>query len=143
MTCVSYIFSHIMNVMDCTAKNMEFFENRLNSFDTYPKQMVPDKYQLARAGLYYTGKSDLCQCFSCHVKLSAWEPDDDAIKEHYKWSPNCTYIKMVGAPPQRQTGFSFGSSSPLGGFGTGSNNFVRTLDPKHFQNWRDNRDEPM
>lgn len=60
MTCVSYIFSHIMNVMDCTANNMEFFENRLNSFDTYPKQMVPDKYQLARAGLYYTGKSDVC-----------------------------------------------------------------------------------
>lgn len=135
----------IMNVMDCTSSsvNMECFENRLNSFDTYPKQMLPDKYQLAQAGLYYTGKSDVCQCFSCNVKLSAWERDDDAIKEQYKWSPNYTYIKMIGAPPQRQTGFMFGSSAPLGGFGTGSNNFVRTLDPKHFQSWRDNSDESM
>ena len=45
--------------------------------------MLPDKIQLARAGLYYTGKSDVCQCFLCHVKLNAWEPDDDAIKKHY------------------------------------------------------------
>lgn len=134
-----------MNAMDCTANNtnMEFYESRLKTFDTYPKQMLPDKYQLARAGLYYTGKSDVCQCFSCHVKLSAWERDDDAIKEHFKWSPNCTYIKMVGAPPQIQTGFTFGSSVSLGGFGTGSNNFVKTLAPKHFQNWRDNRDKPI
>ena len=32
------------------------------------------------------------------VKLSAWERDDDAIKEHYKWSPECEYIKMVEHP---------------------------------------------
>ena len=48
-----------MNVMDCisTKISMEYYENRLKTFDTYPKQMLPDKYQLARAGLYYTGKS--------------------------------------------------------------------------------------
>lgn len=133
-----------MNVVDCTATHtsMEYFENRLKTFDTYPKQMLPDKYQLARAGLYYTGKSDVCQCCRCHVKLSSWERDDDAIEEHYKWALHCEYLKMVGAP--RRPGFTFGSSaSSLNGFGTGSSNFVRTLDPKNFQNWRDNRDEPM
>ena len=107
-----------MNVMDCTPvnSNMEYYQNRLKSFDTYPKQMLPDKYQLARAGLYYSGKSDVCQCFRCHVKLSAWERDDDAIKEHFKWSPDCEYIKMVGAQPQQQSGFTFRSSASLGGF---------------------------
>ena len=62
----------VMNVMDCTSTgmNMDYFQNRLNTFDTYPKQMLPDKYRLASAGLYYTGKSDTCQCFRCHVKLT-------------------------------------------------------------------------
>ena len=64
--------------------------------------MLTDKVQLARAGLYYTGKSDVCQCFLCHVKLNAWERDDDAIQEHYKWSPQCEYIKMVGAPQKNR-----------------------------------------
>ena len=103
-----------MNITDCasTKEHMEYYENRLKTFDTYPKQMLPDKIPLARAGLYYTGKSDMCQCFLCHVKLNAWERDDDAIKEHYKWSPQCEYIKMVGAP--QKTGFTFGSSTSKG-----------------------------
>ena len=133
-----------MNIIDCasTKEHMELYENRLKTFDTYPKQMLPDKIQLARAGLYYTGKSDVCQCFLCHVKLNAWERDDDAIKEHYKWSPQCEYIKMVGAP--LKTGFTFGSStSSFGEFRTGSSNFVKPLDPKTFHIWSKNRDEPM
>ena len=132
-----------MNVTDCTSTrdSMEYYESRLKTFDTYPKQMLPDKIQLARAGLYYTRKSDVCQCFRCHVKLSAWERDDDAIKEHYKWSPECEYIKMVGAPPPQKPGFSFGSSAPsFGGF---SSNMVKPLDPKTFQILRENRDEAM
>ena len=104
-----------MNATDCisTKDNMEYYENRLKTFYTYPKQMLPDKIQLARARLYYSGKSDMCHCFRCHVKLSAWERDDDAIKEHYKWSPQCGYIKMVGAPPTQLQGYTFGSRAPL------------------------------
>ena len=130
----------VMNVMDCTpvSINMEYNQNRLKSFDTYLKQMLSDKYQLACAGLFYSGKSDMCQCFRCHVKLSAWERDDGAIKEHFKWSPDCEYIKMVSEPSQQQSGFTFGSSASVGGFGTGSGQFVRPLDPKTFQTWRDN-----
>ena len=136
-----------MNVMDCTTTNvsMDYYENRLKTFDTYPKQMLLDKFQLARAGLYYTGKSDLCQCFRWHMNISGWEREDDAIKEHYKSAPNCEYIKMVGAPPQRLPGFTFRSSASFGGFGTGSGLFVKPLDAKRFQNSRANahRDHPM
>ena len=141
-----YILILNMNATDSTSTrdSMEYYENRLKTFDTYLKQMLPDKIQLARAGLYYTGKSDVCQCFRCHVKLSAWERDDDAIKEHYKWSPQCEYIKMVGAPPPQLPGYTFGSRAPsFGGFGTGSSNRVKPLDPKAFHIWRPNRDEPM
>ena len=135
-----------MNVMDCvsTKDNMEYYENRLKTFETYPKQVLPDKIQLARAGLYYSGKSDMCQCFRCHVKLSSWERDHIAIKEHYKWSPQCEYIKMVRAPPPQSPVYKVGSSVPsFGGFGTGSSNMVKPLDPKTFHIWRENRDGSM
>ena len=61
-----------MDVTDCvlSSGNMEYYEKRLKTCDTYPTQMLPDKFELARAGLYYTGKSDICECFRCHVKLS-------------------------------------------------------------------------
>ena len=46
-----------MDVTDCVSSrgSMEYYENRLRTFDTYPKQMLPDKFQLAQTGLYYTG----------------------------------------------------------------------------------------
>ena len=146
MTAQQYILILNMNVTDCTSirDSMEYYENRLKTFDAYPKQMLPDKIQLARAGLYYTGKSDVCQCFRCHVKLSAWERDHDAIKEHYKWSPNCEYIKMAGAPLPRPLGYRFGPSAPsFGGFGKGSSNMVKPLDQKVFQTWRELRNDVM
>ena len=123
---------------------MEYYENRLKTFDTYPKQMFPDKIKLARAGLYYTGKSDVCQCFQCHVKLSAWERDDDAIKEHYKWAHQCEYIKIVEAPSPGSPGFTLGlNTSSFTGFGTGSSNMLKSLHPKTFYNWSEIRDEPL
>ena len=72
-----------MDVTDCvsSSSSMEYYENRLSTFDAYPKQMLPNWFQLAKAGLHYTGKSDICQCFRCLIKLSSWERDDDAIKE--------------------------------------------------------------
>ena len=112
-----------MEVADCISNsvvNMEYYQTRLKTFDVYPKQMLPDKFQLARAGLFYTGKSDICQCFQCKVKLSVWERDEDAIKEHYKWSPDC------------ESGLTFGSSA-----------FVKPLDPKCFQHWKNDRNDGM
>ena len=121
-----------------TKDNMEYYENRLKTFDTYPKQMLPDKMQLARAGLYYKGKSDVCHCFRCHVKLSAWE------REIYIWSHQCKYIKMVGSPSPRSQGFTLRSNaSAFEGFGTGSSNMEKSLHPKTLVNWNEIRDEPL
>ena len=129
-----------MDVTDCvpSSGSMEYYENRLRTFDTYPKQMLLDKFQLARAGLYYMGKSDICQCFRCYVKLKSWERGDDAIKEHFKWSLNCEYTKMVAPSPPRQT-----SEQLFGGFEMGSSNMIKTLDPKAFQTWREIRNDVM
>ena len=76
-----------------------FYEDRLKTFENWPKQMTPDKYSLARAGFYYTGEGDKVTCFACKLSLGHWERDDEALIEHNKWSANCAYLKIVGTQP--------------------------------------------
>jgi hypothetical protein len=95
---------------------MEYYENRLRTFETYPKQMLPDKYQLARVGFYYTKESDIVICFRCRVKVSSWERDDIAGVEHLKWSPNCDFMKMIG--PEKHGVGAGGNERPLFGRNT-------------------------
>jgi hypothetical protein len=73
-----------------------FYEDRLGTFETWPKQMQQDKFSLAAAGLFYKNQNDLCECFACGVKLRQWELYDDALNEHKKWSPECVFLKMIG-----------------------------------------------
>ena len=110
-----------------------------------PKENASRQVSVSRAGLYYMVKSDICQCFRCHVKLSSWERDDNAIKEHFKWPSNCEYMKMVAAPPPQQPGFMLGSSvSSFGGFGRrGSSNMMKYVDPNVFQHRREHRNDVM
>ena len=74
---------------------MEYYDRRLETFNTYPKQLAPSKYELAQAGLYCTGKSDRVICLRCDVNLQNWERDDNVMNEHQKWSSHCEYVKMV------------------------------------------------
>ncbi len=87
-----------MDVLDsvCVRPRMEYYDKRLETFATYPKQMLPDKYELAKSGFWYTGKADIVICFRCGVKVKSWERGDDAMTEHQKWSPNCEFLNMVG-----------------------------------------------
>ena len=107
---------------------MEYYENRLRTFDTYPPQMVPDKYELAKSGFYYTGLADKVICFRCDIKLKDWEKNDNAMNEHEKWSPNCEYLKMVGVPKRSllNGGSGFNQNS-----GITPGMFVRQINPKN------------
>ena len=60
------------------------------------------------------------------------------IKEHFIWSSNCEYMKMVAPAPTRQT-----SVASFGEFGVGSSNMMKALDPKVFQAWRELRNDVM
>ena len=73
-----------------------YYENRISSFDPWSQQIIPDKYQLARAGFFYSGFGDKVVYFSCDLKLYNWEKTDDPWIEHYKNSPNCLFLKLVG-----------------------------------------------
>ena len=48
---------------------------------------------LAQVGFFYCEKPDKVKCYFCSVTLSDFEPNDDVLKEHLKFSPNCRLIK--------------------------------------------------
>jgi hypothetical protein len=86
-----------------THPDMIQYEDRLQSFKNWSKQLMPDKYDMAEAGFLYTGQSDIVQCFGCNVRVSEWEKTDNAWREHLKWSPDCVFLKMVGYGIQLNT----------------------------------------
>ena len=86
-----------MDVQDsCSTMEYKYYEQRLKTFCTWPKQMIPDKYALAKAGFVYTGKGDKVACYRCGVPILDWERTDNVWNEHNRWSPSCEYLKMIG-----------------------------------------------
>jgi hypothetical protein len=85
-----------------THPDMMMYEDRLQSFKQWPKQILPDKYNLARAGFIYTGEGDIVQCFGCSIRVSQWEKTDFPWAEHLKWSPDCVFLKMNGYGVQQK-----------------------------------------
>lgn len=66
-------------------------EARLQTFQTWPLAFL-SPVELAKAGFYYLGSADRVACFACGVKLSNWEPRDDALLEHLRHFPNCPFL---------------------------------------------------
>lgn len=74
----------------CSQLNKE--EERLATFNCdWPGVINP--IILAKTGFYYTGPDDFVKCFFCKTHLGQWEPEDTAIGEHMRWSPNCPLLK--------------------------------------------------
>ncbi|XP_045189649.1 baculoviral IAP repeat-containing protein 7-like [Mercenaria mercenaria] len=90
---------------------------RLTSFDSFPRHILIQPRTLAVAGLYYTGKGDLCRCFACDGGLKDWSTGDDPIQEHATYFPNCPYINQlkgqeyVNQMQSRKTNSSFTGTS--------------------------------
>lgn len=77
--------------------NFARYEDRVSSYETWPRQMNQDKHVLAQAGFIYMKEGDIVECFACGVRLSQWTANDVPLLEHQKWSPDCIYIKLVGS----------------------------------------------
>ena len=128
-----------MTEMDCAPaklilKDVMYYDTRLSSFDTWPCQIKPEKQELARAGFMYTGHSDRVKCVVCNVELHNWLSNENALREHAKWSPDCSFLKIIGYDPYAPSESStssvlqptteskaglFGVSSKEGGFRLG------------------------
>lgn len=68
---------------------------RIESFRGWRKSDVIRPIDLATAGFYYTGFSDLVRCFACHVEICRWEPNDIPLNDHARFSPECFFVRRV------------------------------------------------
>lgn len=70
-------------------------QSRLNSFETWPIGIKQKPHELAAAGFFYSGQSDMVICFSCGLYLNQWESNDNPWVEHKKWlTKECNYLNL-------------------------------------------------
>uniref|UniRef100_A0A0N5A1Y6 UBIQUITIN_CONJUGAT_2 domain-containing protein n=1 Tax=Parastrongyloides trichosuri TaxID=131310 RepID=A0A0N5A1Y6_PARTI len=71
---------------------------RFMSFHSWPHNDFPmavPRY-MAKSGFYHSSQKnaiDRCFCFACNLCLVTWEPNDDPIQEHERYSQKCTHFK--------------------------------------------------
>ncbi|OWF42752.1 baculoviral IAP repeat-containing protein 3-like [Mizuhopecten yessoensis] len=70
-------------------------EARLASFKDWPSQLKQQPRQMSKAGFYYIGVGDKVQCFWCGTVLKDWEPSDDPVLEHVRWSSSCSWMLII------------------------------------------------
>ncbi|XP_033742577.1 baculoviral IAP repeat-containing protein 7-B-like [Pecten maximus] len=61
------------------------FIDRLRTFRNWPAHLTQKPETLARAGFFYAGVDDVCECYCCGGQLDGWEDDDEPVREHDKW----------------------------------------------------------
>uniref|UniRef100_A0A4W2G4P3 NLR family apoptosis inhibitory protein n=1 Tax=Bos indicus x Bos taurus TaxID=30522 RepID=A0A4W2G4P3_BOBOX len=82
----------------CNGSNSSSFVNEellLQSFKSWHPSYPVGAAALAKAGFFYTGKSDIVQCYSCGGYLHDWKEGDDPLEEHAKFFPNCQFLQSV------------------------------------------------
>ncbi|KAK2587081.1 hypothetical protein KPH14_002852 [Odynerus spinipes] len=67
---------------------------RLQSFKNWPVVFLKPTV-LASAGFYYMNKSDIVQCFECHVVVHQWEQGDIPMMDHLRVSPRCRFVRGI------------------------------------------------
>ncbi|XP_055625207.1 death-associated inhibitor of apoptosis 1 [Toxorhynchites rutilus septentrionalis] len=66
--------------------------SRLESFRNWSVPFI-SKIELARYGFYFVGPNDMVKCYFCRVEIGLWEPNDNVLSEHLRWSPYCPLLR--------------------------------------------------
>ncbi|MBN3326314.1 BIR1B protein, partial [Atractosteus spatula] len=74
------------------AEQYESESGRLETFQNWPFYASMAPQDLASAGFFFTGQTDVVQCFCCAGLLAHWETGDEPWKEHAKWFPDCEFV---------------------------------------------------
>lgn len=69
-------------------------ENRIESFNTWPKQIKQSPEILAQVGLFYSGYSDVIICYVCGAKIKNINNSDNPWLLHLFATNNCVYLKF-------------------------------------------------
>ncbi|CAG2226735.1 BIRC7_8 [Mytilus edulis] len=72
--------------------NMCITQSRVITFSSWENIDTACVESLVDAGFFYTGNEDHVRCFDCGIGLRSWEPEDDPMVEHARWSPACRFI---------------------------------------------------
>ncbi|XP_055356815.1 putative inhibitor of apoptosis [Paramacrobiotus metropolitanus] len=68
------------------------YKARFSTFSEWPESKAQHPRVMAQAGFFYTGTSDLVQCFHCGRELERWVTEDGAWEEHARASPMCPFV---------------------------------------------------
>ncbi|XP_033739770.1 baculoviral IAP repeat-containing protein 2-like isoform X2 [Pecten maximus] len=77
-------------------KYYALLKDRLRTFDNpnWPAKHPMEKDVLAKAGLFYAGVGDLCECFCCGGQLEDFEEGDIPVEEHDKYFSDICVLAM-------------------------------------------------
>ncbi|XP_026875021.2 baculoviral IAP repeat-containing protein 7 isoform X1 [Electrophorus electricus] len=82
-------------------------EDRLRTFQNWPRDAPVTPADLARAGFYFLESDDAVRCFCCKGTLKDWVRGDHPFEEHRRHFPACDFVlgRNVGnvARPARST----------------------------------------
>jgi inhibitor of apoptosis domain-containing protein len=79
---------------DARAPHFQRFSERLRTFNKWSRDQTPES--LAGAGFFRTKEGvDDVQCFYCGIRVFDWEPHDDPLSEHLRWSSNCAFAQLM------------------------------------------------
>ncbi|XP_065142375.1 baculoviral IAP repeat-containing protein 7 [Paramisgurnus dabryanus] len=76
-------------------------DERLQTFQNWPRDAPVRPADLARAGFFYLRYGDTVQCFCCNGILRYWVQGDTPMSEHKKHFPTCRFVmgRDVGNVP--------------------------------------------
>ncbi|KAJ8319589.1 hypothetical protein KUTeg_002857 [Tegillarca granosa] len=77
--------------------NMIYYVNRVKTFTNWPRQLIQTPKALSKSGFFYENVGDRVTCFYCGVILKNWLKNDCIDTEHLRWSPDCSFAKMVSS----------------------------------------------
>lgn len=73
------------------------YSKRLRTFNNWSRTQTGIKPEsLANVGFFrIKERFDAVQCFYCGIKIIDWEPLDDPLSEHLRWSSTCAFANMI------------------------------------------------
>lgn len=74
------------------AEGLNHEEVRRITFANWPLTFINSNV-LAMTGFYFVGPADTVRCHFCRVEIGRWEPEDNEVTEHQRWSQNCPLLR--------------------------------------------------
>lgn len=84
----------IGDVVGATYPEFAYYKSRLNSYLLWPANSQ-NKEDMAAAGFVCANDANRVYCFHCSIEVKQWEPHDNPVQKHFRYSPNCKFIKRL------------------------------------------------